>query len=197
MPTRSVSMHTSGSSPLSIAATFGSRTLAPLLRPCQPVVDSEQVIDYKDWQIALSHRFRAMNLWMVLRSCGVANLRNFLRTHVKMAKHFEEKVTMDKRFKIVVPRNFAMVCFRLLLPPVKDHEDDTLRQLSELEHANEINCKLLESINLAGRIYMMHAVVGGVYMIRFAVGASLMEDRHVNLAGKVVQEHAEAILKAC
>nr|DAD42675.1 TPA_asm: hypothetical protein HUJ06_000905 [Nelumbo nucifera] len=25
-----------------------------LLRPCQPVVDSEQVIDYKDWQIVLS-----------------------------------------------------------------------------------------------------------------------------------------------
>nr|DAD42674.1 TPA_asm: hypothetical protein HUJ06_000904 [Nelumbo nucifera] len=63
-----------------------------------------------------------MKLWMVLRSYGVANLRNFLRTHVKMAKHFEEKVTMDKRFEIVVPRNFAMVCFWLLPPLVKDHE---------------------------------------------------------------------------
>ncbi|XXG74706.1 hypothetical protein AAC387_Pa07g3358 [Persea americana] len=57
-----------------------------------------------------------MKLWMVLRSYGVANLRNFLRTHVKMAKHFEGLVAMDGRFEIVVPRNFAMVCFRLLSP---------------------------------------------------------------------------------
>nr|DAD46983.1 TPA_asm: hypothetical protein HUJ06_016920 [Nelumbo nucifera] len=159
--------------------------------------ESKQVIDYKDWQIALSCRFRAMKLWMVLWSYGVANLRNFLRTHVKMAKHFEEKVTTDKRFEIVVPRNFVMACFRLLPPPVKDHEDETLRQPSELERANEINCKLLESINSAGCIYMTHAVFGGVYMIRFAVGASPTEDRHLNLAWKVVQENAEAIIKAC
>nr|DAD26370.1 TPA_asm: hypothetical protein HUJ06_027838 [Nelumbo nucifera] len=159
--------------------------------------ESKQVIDYKDWQKALSHRFRAMNLWMVLRSYGVANLRNFLRTHVKMAKHFEEKVTMDKRFEIVVLRNFAMVCFRLLPPPVKDHEDETLRQSSELERANEINRKLLESINSARRLYMTHAVIGGVYLIMYAVGSSLTEDRHVNLTWKVVQEHAEAVLKAC
>ncbi|KAF8408814.1 hypothetical protein HHK36_004883 [Tetracentron sinense] len=45
-------------------------------------------------------------------------------------------------------------------------------------------------------LYMPHAVVGGVYMIRFAVGATLTEERHVNVAWKVVQEHAGAILGA-
>ncbi|KAL4319081.1 hypothetical protein GQ457_18G021000 [Hibiscus cannabinus] len=57
--------------------------------------------------------FRAMKLWLVLRSYGVANLRNFLRSHVKMAKRFEELVTNDGRFEVVVPRYFAMVCFRV------------------------------------------------------------------------------------
>ncbi|XP_010245171.1 PREDICTED: tyrosine/DOPA decarboxylase 2-like [Nelumbo nucifera] len=165
--------------------------------------ESRQVIDYKDWQIALSRRFRSMKLWMVLRSYGVANLRNFLRTHVKMAKQFEGLVAMDKRFEIVVPRNFAMVCFRLL-PPAEEqkvyangnsayHHD---HKAADLERANELNRKLLESINAAGRIYMTHAVVGGMYMIRFAVGATLTEDRHVNLAWKVVQDHADTILQA-
>ncbi|KAK8668252.1 hypothetical protein V6N13_105713 [Hibiscus sabdariffa] len=76
--------------------------------------DSKQVVDYKDWQITLSRRFRAMKLWLVLRSYGVANLRNFLRGHVRMAKRFEELVANDSRFKVVVPRHFAMVCFRVL-----------------------------------------------------------------------------------
>ncbi|RWR85833.1 hypothetical protein CKAN_01470700 [Cinnamomum micranthum f. kanehirae] len=152
--------------------------------------ESKQVVDYKDWQIALSRRFRSMKLWMVLRTYGVANLRNFLRTHVKMAKHFEGLVAMDKRFEIVVPRNFAMVCFRLL-PPADDGENG-----SADDRANELNRKLLEGINSSGRIYMTHAVVGGTYMIRFAVGATLTEDRHVNLAWKVAKEHADSMLNS-
>ncbi|KAJ8631403.1 hypothetical protein MRB53_024726 [Persea americana] len=152
--------------------------------------ESKQVVDYKDWQIALSRLFRSMKLWMVLRTYGVANLRNFLRTHVKMAKHFEGLVAMDKRFEIVVPRNFAMVCFRLL-PPADDGENG-----SADGRANELNRKLLEAINSSGRIYMTHAVVGGTYMIRFAVGATLTEDRHVNLAWKVVKEHADSLVNS-
>ncbi|KAK7844079.1 tyrosine/dopa decarboxylase 2, partial [Quercus suber] len=62
------------------------------------------------------------------------------------------------------------------------------------EHANEENRKLLESINMSGCVFMTHAVVEGVYVIRFAVGATLVEERHVITAWKVVQEHAKFIL---
>lgn len=76
------------------------------------------VVDYKDWQIALSRRFRSMKLWLVLRSYGVASLRNLIRSQVNMAKLFEELVANDKRFEIVIPRIFAVVCFRALLLPL-------------------------------------------------------------------------------
>ncbi|XP_020096428.1 tyrosine/DOPA decarboxylase 2-like [Ananas comosus] len=149
--------------------------------------ESRSVVDYKDWQIALSRRFRALKLWMVLRSYGVANLRNFLRGHVRMAKDFEAMVAADARFEVVVPRYFAMVCFRLLLPSPNAAGDETA--------ANELNRRLLEAANASGRVYMTHAVVGGVYLIRFAVGATLTEEWHVRAAWKVVVEHAEELLK--
>ncbi|OUZ99267.1 Pyridoxal phosphate-dependent decarboxylase [Macleaya cordata] len=157
--------------------------------------ESKQVIDYKDWQIALSRRFRSMKLWLVLRSYGVANLRTFLRSHVKMAKQFEGLIAKDKRFEIVVPRKFAMVCFRLKPTAILDRKlgENGTDYIVE-DQTNEINGKLLESINASGRIYMTHAVIGGIYMIRFAIGATLTEERHVNLAWKVVQEHTDAIL---
>ncbi|KAG6404989.1 hypothetical protein SASPL_132568 [Salvia splendens] len=154
--------------------------------------DAKSVIDYKDWQITLSRRFRSMKLWLVLRSYGVANLRKFLRSHVKMAKNFEGLIAMDKRFEVVVPRNFATVCFRI--SPI---EIGGNRQIvSKEEAANNLNAKLLETINESGKIYMTHAVIGGVYVMRFAVGASLTENRHVILAWKVVQEHANALLNS-
>ncbi|GMY38302.1 tyrosine/DOPA decarboxylase 2-like [Fagus crenata] len=150
--------------------------------------DSKQVVDYKDWQITLSRRFRAMKLWLVLRSYGVGNLRNFLRNHVKMAKRFEELLRHDNRFEVVAPRNFALVCFRFL--PWSNGGDN----YHDVECANVLNQKLLESINGSGQVYMSPSVVDKVYIIRCAIGATLTEERHVVGAWKVVQEHADALL---
>ncbi|MED6201691.1 hypothetical protein PIB30_097490 [Stylosanthes scabra] len=144
--------------------------------------ESKGVVDYKDWQITLSRRFRALKVWMVLRSYGVSNLRNFLRSHVEMAKTFEEMVKKDKRFEIVVPRNLAMVCFRLKPLGVVDSD------------ANEMNKKLLDSVNESGRVYMSPAMVEGMFVIRCAVGATLTQEEHVIMAWNVLQEHANAIL---
>lgn len=165
--------------------------------------DSKQVVDYKDWQITLSRRFRAMKLWLVLRSYGVANLRNSLRSHVKMAKLFEESVSSDNRFEIVVPRYFAMVCFRVLPSAIlmrKTNQNNIeyyVDEGGEVDHqtlANEFNRKLLESVNASGSIYMSHAQVDGIYMIRFAIGATLTEDKHVIMAWKVVREMVDTML---
>ncbi|CAI0544256.1 unnamed protein product, partial [Linum tenue] len=136
--------------------------------------DEGGVITRTGRQVTLSRRFRSLKLWMVLRSNGVANLRNFLRSHVRMAEDFEKLVAEDGRFEIVVPRRFSMVCFRMGV-------------------ANLANKKLLESINGSGRVFMTHAVAGGIYMLRLAVGATLTETRHVVEAWKVVREQADAM----
>ncbi|KAK2970081.1 hypothetical protein RJ640_006554 [Escallonia rubra] len=145
--------------------------------------ESKQVVDYKDWQMALSRRFRALKLWLVLRSYGVTGLGDFIRGHVKMAKHFESLLAADKRFEVVFPTNFAMVSFRVSPLAIPNNED-----------VNEFNRNLLESINASGSAYMVHAVVGGVYVIRLAVGATLTEYQHVTMAFKLVQDRANALL---
>ncbi|KAK2643005.1 hypothetical protein Ddye_024768 [Dipteronia dyeriana] len=156
--------------------------------------DTKKVVDYKDWQITLSRRFRALKLWLVLRSYGVGNLMNFLRSHVKMAKHFEELVRSDKRFEVVAPRNFSMVCFKVSASSTlfKHENDDNEKQ----KKSNEETETLLEKINASGKACMSHAIVGGMYVIRFAVGASLTEEKHVVGAWKVVQQNLNAILSS-
>ncbi|KAK2981136.1 hypothetical protein RJ640_024839 [Escallonia rubra] len=113
--------------------------------------EAKQVVDYKDWQMALGRRFRALKLWLVLRSYGVARIRDFLRGHVEMAKHFEMLLAADKRFEVVFPTNFATVGFRVSPSAIPNGED-----------VNAFNQNLLESINASGGAHMVHAVVGGV-----------------------------------
>ncbi|KAI5015810.1 hypothetical protein ZWY2020_059349 [Hordeum vulgare] len=75
--------------------------------------DAEAEVDYKDWQIALARRFRAIKLWVVLRRYGAAGLRAHIRRHVEMAKWLEQAFKADERFEVVAPRRFSLVCFRL------------------------------------------------------------------------------------
>ncbi|KAH7853898.1 hypothetical protein Vadar_007818 [Vaccinium darrowii] len=106
-----------------------------------------------------------------------------------MAKHFEELVGMDKRFEVVVPRNFSMVCFRVSPSAVSD----SLKSCDK-KFVNEFNHKLLASINETGRVYMTHDVVGGVYLIRFAIGVTSTDYQHVNMAWGIIQDRADAML---
>ncbi|PWA77654.1 tyrosine/DOPA decarboxylase 5 [Artemisia annua] len=70
----------------------------------------------------------------------------------KSGKDFEELVTMDKRFELIVPRYFCVVCFRVCPYVIgKKYENDI--------EANEFNEKLLKSVNATGCVCMTHSVV--------------------------------------
>ncbi|KAJ4950717.1 hypothetical protein NE237_027549 [Protea cynaroides] len=127
--------------------------------------NDHEVVDYKDWQIALSRRFHAIKLWIVLRRYGEANLMSHIRSDMKLAKHFESLVVADGRFEVVVPRRFAVLCFRL--------------KLIKGEDGCEMNRNLLDAINSSGRAYMTHTVLRGIFIIRCAIGTTLTEQRRM------------------
>ncbi|PON80533.1 Aromatic-L-amino-acid decarboxylase [Parasponia andersonii] len=147
--------------------------------------ESDSVVDYKDWQVGTGRRFKSIRLWFVIRSYGVENLQNHIRSDVRMAKKFERFVRSDPRFEILVPIRFALVCFRFNPYPKV-----------ESGHTELLNRKLLDWVNSSGKIYMTHTIVGGVYMLRFAVGATLTEECHVIAAWKLIKEGADELLKS-
>ncbi|KAL8167544.1 hypothetical protein V2J09_009043 [Rumex salicifolius] len=147
------------------------------------LTDSNTVVDYKDWQIGTGRKFKALKLWIVLRSYGLKNLQIHIRSDIRMAAMFEEFLKMDRRFEIVVPTKFALVCFRMNPYP-----------RSNQTRIEGLNRKLLDWVNTTGKVYMTHTIVGGVYMLRFAVGATLTEERHVVAAWDIIKEGADRVL---
>ncbi|KAL3715455.1 hypothetical protein ACJRO7_007226 [Eucalyptus globulus] len=143
---------------------------------------ANMVVDYRDWQIPLGRRFRSLKLWMVLRLYGVQNLQQYIRNHIELARQFEDLVSQDPKFEVVTPRIFSLVCFRLLSP---DNDGDK---------GNKLNRDLLDTVNSTGKIFISHTVLSGTYILRFAIGAPLTEERHVNEAWKVLQDEASKLL---
>lgn len=144
--------------------------------------ESNSVVDYKDWQIGTGRRFKSLRLWFVLRTYGTINLQNHIRSDICMARTFENLVKSDTRFEIVAPANFALVCFRF----------NPNRKFNP-EQIEGLNRELLERVNSTGRVYITHTIAGGIYMLRFAVGTTLTEERHVIAGWEVIKEQAEVI----
>ncbi|CAO2167981.1 unnamed protein product [Urochloa humidicola] len=145
--------------------------------------ESGEVTDLKDMQVGIGRRFRGLKLWMVMRTYGSAKLQKHIRSDVAMAKMFEDSVRSDGRFEVVVPRNFALVCFR-----IKPCGGMTER------NADEANRELMERLNRTGKAYVGHTVVSGRLVLRFAVGSSLQEERHVRSAWELIKKTTAEIM---
>lgn len=133
--------------------------------------ESGAVIDYRDWQIPLGRRFRALKLWFVLRSFGVEGLRARVRRHIELAHQFAAWVQDDPRFELAAPVPLSLVCFR--------HRD-----------GDAANQQLLERLNASGRLLLTHTRLDGKLTLRLSIGQTNTESRHVEEAWRAIQETA-------
>lgn len=141
-----------------------------------------QIIDYRDWSVPLGRRFRALKLWFVIRSHGVEGLRGILRRHIGLSQAAEAWVAEAPDFEIVAARSLSLFNFRYRPEGV----DDAL----ELDRLNEA---LLHRLNDDGSTYFTQNRVRGVYAIRWAIGQTNTEARHVEQAWRIIQDTARAI----
>ncbi|XP_020172713.1 tyrosine decarboxylase 1-like [Aegilops tauschii subsp. strangulata] len=142
------------------------------------------VVDYKDWQIALSRPFRAIKLWVVLRRYGGAGMRAYIRRHVEMARWFERALEADERFEVIAPTRFSLVTFPIRPWHEGDPGDDAV---------DALNRKLLVAVNGSGRAFMTHFMVDGKFVIRMAVGGAMTRMRHVQDTWELVREKAKEV----
>jgi aromatic-L-amino-acid decarboxylase len=127
------------------------------------------VIDYRDWQIPLGRRFRSLKLWFVIRYYGAEGLRHHVREHVRLAQQFATWVGEDVRFELAAPVPLNLVCFR--------------------HRAGEaINQELMDRLNRSGDLYLTHTRLNDRFTLRFCVGQTNTQMRHVQQAWKRIQQ---------
>jgi len=136
--------------------------------------ESGAVIDYRDWQIPLGRRFRALKLWFVIRHYGIEGLQHHVRRHVELAQQFASWVKADSRFELAAPVPLNLVCFR--------HKG-----------GDEANQGLMDRLNRSGDLYLTHTKLANRTTLRLCVGQTNTEARHVERAWKRIQEEASRI----
>jgi len=176
--------------------------------------DSGLVTDYRDWQIPLGRRFRALKIWFVIRTWGVQGLQQHIKHHLNLGGLFADLVrSRNDLFNILTPPQFALTVItvkpsRHTEPqlngagsggdprpyeeqhvPIKPNVDD-----KELQAGNEITKAVFTLIDERKEFFLTSTIVGGVYAIRVVAANPLAEEKYVRQVFDLLVSTTEEVL---
>jgi aromatic-L-amino-acid/L-tryptophan decarboxylase len=137
-----------------------------------------RVKNYRDWGIALGRRFRALKLWFLIRSQGVAGLQARLRRDLDNAQWFARQVAAEPQWRVVAPVVLQTVCIRHEPPGLAGDDLDT--------HTRS----WVERVNRSGKAYLTPSMLGGRWMARVSIGALPTERGDVETLWAILKEAA-------
>ena len=138
--------------------------------------EQDQVIDYRDWSVPLGRRFRALKLWFVIRSYGVKGLQKIIRNHIKLAQHAATWMDENPEFELVSPRSLSLLNFRF--------RPKNITKSADIDLLNE---DLLNQLNDSGRVYFTQNRVRGKFTIRWSIGQTNTQLKHVENARSLIK----------
>jgi aromatic-L-amino-acid decarboxylase len=145
--------------------------------------DAGSMMNLMDTGLQLGRRFRALKLWMVLRSYGVRAIRAQLAHHIDLARMFAAWIDGHPDFERLAPVPFSVVCFRW-----------RPRGLDE-PNIDGANQALVDAVNSSGEVFLSTTRINGRLALRVAIGHLRTTEVHVRQAWQLLQHHA-SILEA-
>jgi aromatic-L-amino-acid decarboxylase len=167
-----------------------------------------------DTGLQLGRRFRALKLWMILRSYGARAIRAHLARHIALAQQLAAWIDAHPDFERLAPVPFSVVCFRWR---PTDHSR-TAGESRATAHAtvsaessaaaeskpdgesapaggsptsiDAANEALAAAVNRTGEVFLSTTRINGCLALRVAIGHMQTTEVHVRRAWELLQQHA-------
>jgi aromatic-L-amino-acid decarboxylase len=144
------------------------------------------VRDYSEYQPQLGRRFRALKLWILLRTFGLEGLRARIDHHLALAAEFTAWLDADPDWERLAPVPFSTVCFRYRPAGFAGDPPDPAADA----RLDELNAGIMAAVNRTGEVFLSHTRLAGRFTIRLAVGNLRTEQRHVARAWALLRREA-------
>ena len=146
--------------------------------------DTEQVIDYRNWQISLGRRFRALKIWFVMRSYGIDGMQAHIRKSITLGDVFADLVrSRSDLFELLTRPAFGLTVLRVK------------RQSESADADSSLTTKVSERINSDGQIFVTFTKVAGVGAIRFVNGNIQGDEAHIRRAFDILTSTTEDVIR--
>ena len=117
---------------------------------------------FSDRGLELTRNFKALKLWMSLKTHGVASFAALIEQNMEQAQHLSRSVLADRELELLAPTSMNIVCFRY-----RPWSDGQRLQL-DVETLNRLNRELVVRIQESGLYIVSGTVLGEQYAIRVA-----------------------------
>ncbi len=135
-----------------------------------------------DYGPALGRRFRALKLWMVIRTYGTRGIADRIREQVAMAHEFADRVDGASDWERMAPAPMSTVLFRHR--PRAGMPDEAL---------DRHNRALMDAVNAGGFAFLSHTVVRGAFALRLAVGNIRTRPEDLERTWELLEREAAAL----
>lgn len=132
-----------------------------------------------DYGVQLGRRFRALKLWMIIRTYGRKGVAARIREHMRLAQLVSGWIDRDPCFERLAPVEFSTVCFRALPADGGD--------------ADKLNEALLHAVNATGQIFLSHTRLHDKFTIRMAIGNIRTDESIVRRAWDLLKANLERL----
>ena len=114
-------------------------------------LEHDEAFAFWDYGPELSRPFRALDLWLLVKSAGTVALAGAIEENIQCARYFADLVNASPDFEMLAPVDLSIFCFRY-----KPFDD-------------EMNEKLMVALQRGGSSYVSNTRVNGKFALRGCV----------------------------
>lgn len=119
-------------------------------------LEDDESFAFWDYGPELSRPFRALDLWMLIKSAGTKALSEAIEENIACARYFADLIRDTGDFEMLAPVDLSIFCFRYRPP---DFRGDL----------NELNENLMLALQRGGSSYVSNAMVRDHFALRGCV----------------------------
>jgi aromatic-L-amino-acid decarboxylase len=135
--------------------------------------------NFMDFSLQLGRSFRALKLWWVIRTFGVAGLRRRMAEHIRLARELESWAAADPDWEVLSASPYPLVCLRALPAAWRSAYAAPATRAAVQADLDRLNQALLDAINAEGHSYISHTVLREGYALRVAIGNIRTAEAHI------------------
>jgi aromatic-L-amino-acid/L-tryptophan decarboxylase len=122
-------------------------------------------LDYLEYGPQMSRGFRALKVWMVLRSLGARGLRSLLAKNIGLARRLHELVSDHPDFEVLHEPTLYIYSFRYVPYALAERDGEPGVQ----EAVDSLNQAIAESIQRSGLAFLMTTRIRGRAALRLSI----------------------------
>ena len=152
------------------------------------------MIDYRNWQISLGRRFRALKIWFVLRSYGLEGMRAHVRKTIELGNLFADLIrSRPDQFEILTEPAFGLTVLRIKSP--KAGRTASSAGIQPDPESDALTKTVSDRVNQRGEIFITFTIAAGVSAIRVVCGNAQAGEAYMRRAFDILLTTTEEVLQ--